>query len=698
MPLFISGRSLLRPLLFAALSLTALADEGMWLFTDPPRQTLREKYNFEPDAAWLDHLRLSSVKFGAGGSAEFVSEDGLILSNQHVGSRAIQRLSSPEHNYTKDGFYARTRAEEKPCAGLELSVLISMENVTARVNAAVTPDMSDEKAFATRRAAIAAVEKESQDQTGLRSEVITLYQGAEYHLYRYKTYFDIRLVFAPEEQIAFYGGDPDNFEYPRFDLDISFFRAYENGQPAKVDHFLRWSKTGAVENDLILVSGHPGRTDRLRTMAELEYLRDAEFPRFLERQKRAEVLLHAYSARSEENTRRARADLRGAENSRKVRDGALAGLMDPALMRRKQMAEEELRTTVEKDPALAEVRGAWQRIAAAQKKIAASAMEYELLERGYAFNSPLFAHARHLYRAAEERQKPNGERLEEYRESGRASLERGLFAQQPLHNDLETIKLADSLMYLAEELGFENPLVQKILAGTSPRKRAASLVSGTKLASAQVRKQIYEAGAKGIQEAGDPMLLLAATVDEASRAVRKAVEPETEAIRQAHALIGKARYALRGGTTYPDATSSLRLAFGSVRGYPEDSGWVPFHTTFAGLYERAKEHHAKPPFDLTPRWIDRRKKLDPALALNFVCTADIIGGNSGSPVVNRQGELVGVIFDGNIHSLTANFIYSEEQCRALAVDSRGILEALEKVYQARPLVDELRGSKRRGRR
>jgi hypothetical protein len=670
------------------------ADEGMWLFTNPPREALKVRHGFEPTDAWLDHLRLASVKFGTGGSAEFVSEEGLILSNHHVGRGAVQRLSTPEKNYLRDGFYARTRAEEKPCSGLELRVLVSLEDVTAQVRAAVKPGMGDAEAFGARRAAIARIEKTSQDQTGLRSEVITLYQGAEYHLYRYKTYTDIRLVFAPEEQIAFFGGDPDNFEYPRYNLDICFFRAYESGQPAKVDHFLKWSRAGALENELVFVAGHPGRTDRLRTMAELEYLRDVEFPRYLKRQKRVEVLLHAYSARSAENARRARPDLRGVENGRKVRDGALAGLMDPELMKRKRAEEQQLRAAVAGDPALVEAKGAWERIAAAQQTIARNCGEYDLLERGFGFNSGLFNYARHLYRAAVERQKPNGERLEEYRDSALPSLERGLSAVQPIYPDLETIKLADSLTFLAEELGFENPVVQKILDGASPQKRAALLIARSGLADVGIRKQLYRAGAEGLKGTADPMIELAATVDDASRAARRQIERETEAIRQAHALIGKARFALKGATVYPDATSSLRLAFGLVSGYFEGDKAVPFQTTYAGLFQRAEEHGGMPPFDLPQKWMERRKKLDPKVALNFVCTADIIGGNSGSPVVNRDGELVGVIFDGNIQSLTANFIYTDEQCRALAVHSNGIIEALRRVYRTQSLIAELLGEKR----
>jgi hypothetical protein len=669
----------------------AWADEGMWLYNRPPRKLVEERYGFVLTDAWLEHLQKSSARFGSGGSAEFVSEDGLVLSNHHVGAGALQRLSTAEHNYLRDGYYARTREQEKPCPGVELNVLMSIEEVTARVNAAVKPGMSDTDAFKARRAVIAAIEKESQDQTGLHSEVITLYQGAEYHLYRFKRYTDVRLVFAPEEQIAFYGGDPDNFEYPRYDLDICVFRAYENDRPAKVQHYLKWSRSGPAENELVFVSGHPGRTDRLRTVAELEYLRDLEYPRTLERLNRLEVLLGAYSARSAENARRARNELFGVRNGRKVRTGALAGLLDPNNMQARQTAEQALRTAVSTNAALSDTAAAWDRIANAQKAIAAHSLEYDLLERGWGFGSGLFTYARHLVRAADERQKPNGERLAEYRESARASLELGLFAEQPLYPDLETLKLADSLTFMAKELGYEHPVVRKVLAGKSPHERAAELVNGTKLASSATRRALYLCDAQGLKDAGDAMLNLARLVDPESRAVRELQEPQTEAIRQAHAQIGKARYALGGTNAYPDATSSLRLAFGTATGYQEEGRHIPFETTYGGLFERAAEHHNAAPFDLPERWLKQRSKLNLKTPMNFVSTADIIGGNSGSPVVNRQGEFVGVIFDGNIQSLVADFLYTEEQARALAVHSSGIIEALLKVYGARPLVEELLG-------
>ena len=669
------------------------ADEGMWLFNDPPKKLLKQRYGFDATDAWLEHVQKSSVRFNSGGSGEVVSEDGLIMSNHHVGADALQKLSDKDHDYLKNGFHARTLAEEKPAKDLELNILMSIEDVTARVNAAVKPGMSDEAAFKARRAIMAEIEKESKDKTGLRSDVVTLYQGGRYHLYRFKRYTDVRLVFAPEQQIAFYGGDPDNFEYPRFDLDISFFRAYENGQPAKFQHYLKWGR-GTAEKDLVFVSGHPGRTSRLLTMDELIYVRDYRLPKALSRLYRLEVLLTAYSGRSQENARRAKDDLFGVQNSRKANKGRLEGLLDPAVMATKAANEKKLRDAVSASAEFEDARDAWDRIATAQKVIADNARVYNLIEAGTAFNSELFGIARVLLRAGEERPKPNGERLREFVESGRESLELQLFSDKPIYNDLEELQLADSLTYLAEELGVTNSLAQQILAGKSPRDRAAQLISRTKVHDVAFRKKLYEGGAAAVTAAEDPMIELARAVDAEARALRKIMETQGEVKQQAHAKIAKARFAVEGTSTYPDATFTLRLAYGTVKGYKEGGKEIPAHTTFAGLYERATEQQYRPPFDLPKIWLDRKRKLDLKTPFNFVSTADIIGGNSGSPVIDRGGELVGIIFDGNIQSLVLDFIFTDEVARAVSVDSRGILEALRKVYDAKNVVAELTTGKR----
>jgi len=672
-----------------SLQLSTHADEGMWLFNDPPRKLLKERYNFDVTDQWLEHVQKSSVRFNSGGSGSFVSEDGLVMSNHHVGADTLQKVSTKEHDYLKDGFSARTLADEIPAKDLELNVLMNIEDVTARVNAAVKQDLSDEEAFKARRAVMAQIEKESKDKTGLRSDVVTLYQGGLYHLYRFKRYTDVRLVFAPEQQIAFFGGDPDNFEYPRYDLDICFFRAYENGKPAKVEHHLTWSQKGTAKDDLVFVSGHPGRTSRLLTMDELEYTRDYRLPKTLARLYRLDVLLTAYSARNKENARRAKEELFGIQNSRKALNGKLAGLLDPSVMARKASDEKKLRDAVAAREELKEARGAWERIAESQKIIAENARVYNLLEGGMAVNSELFGIARTLLRAAEERPKPNGERLREFTESSRESLELQLFSEKPIYNDLEELQLADSLTYLVEEMGATNQMVQQILAGKSPRQRATELVQRTKVGDVSLRKKLYEGGKKAVEPTKDPMLDLAKLVDPVAREVRKIIETQGEVKQQAHAKIAKARFALIGTSTYPDATFTLRLAFGTVSGYEEGGKFIPPHTTIAGLYERAAEHDYAPPFDLPKIWLDRKSKLDLKTPLNLISTADIIGGNSGSPTIDRKGELVGIIFDGNLQSLVLDYIYTDEQARALSVDSRGIIEALRKVYRADKLVPEL---------
>jgi hypothetical protein len=681
-------------LAFLGLLPVARADEGMWLFNNPPRKYLKDKYNIDLTDAWLEHVQKSSVRFNSGGSGSFVSADGLVMTNHHVGADALQKFGDKDHNYLRDGFHAKTRAEEKRCLDLELNVLMSIEDVTDRVAAAVTPDLSPDKAAAARRAAMAVIEKESTEKTKLRSDVVTLYQGGQYHLYRFKKYTDVRLVFAPEQQSAFYGGDPDNFEYPRFDLDMCFFRVYENDKPVKLEHYLKWSKNGAAKDELVFVSGHPGRTDRMNTVAELEYLRDTGFPSVLQRLYRLEVMLLSWSGRDDENARRAKEMLFSVQNSRKAREGGLGGLLDPAIMSRKKDAEQKLRAAVAQDSKLKAAVESWDKIAAAQKVISENAKRSLLLERGVAFNSDLFGIARTLYRAADELPKPNGERLREFRDSALESLKFQLFSDEPIYDDFEILKLTNSLTYLTEQVGSNNEFVQKVLAGKSPQERAVELVTGTKIKDVAVRKKLFEGGKDALAAVkDDPMFALLKLVDPYARAVRKTMEAQDEVKSQAYGQIAKVKYAIEGASTYPDATFTLRLAFGPVKGYEENGKPVPFQTTLAGLYERAKEHNNKEPFNLPPRWVERKDKLDLSTPFNFVCTADIIGGNSGSPVINKDAEVVGLIFDGNIQSLVLDFAYSDETARAVSVCSQAIIEALRKVYDAGELADELTGKK-----
>ena len=674
-----------------------VADEGMWLSNNPPLKQFKEKYQFEPTPDWLDHLQKSSVRFNSGGSGSFVSPRGLCITNHHVGLDTLQKISSEKNNYVRDGFYAKSQNDEVKATDLELNVLISIEDVTDRVTGAVQPGMSADDANKARASAIAQIEKESRDKTGLRSDVVTLYQGAQFHLYRYKRYDDVRLVFAPEEQIAFYGGDPDNFEYPRFDLDICIFRAYENGKPAKIDNYLKWNTKGPADGELTFVSGSPGRTDRQLAESELAELRDGELPYLLSMFYRRETFLHAWGARSFENKRRAEQQTRSVENNRKRYDGYLAGLLDPDVWRAIDDRQQKLGSTPE-------VTALFDKIKKAQEETAKILPLYNYFEqfRGRpeadyraprAFYSTLFEYARRLLRHGDEMTKPNGERFPEFRDSYRESLELELFSSHPVYDDYEIVRLTDSLTDMTERFGADDALVKQVLAGKSPVDRATELVTGTKLKDVALRKQLYAGGASAVATAKDPMIELARMVDGPARNARKVFEAQDEIKEQAYAEIAKARFALEGTSTYPDATFTLRLSYGTVRSYEERGKKIPALTTTAGLYQRGAEHNNQPPFDIPKRWLDRKAKLNPNTPFNFVSDADIIGGNSGSPVVNKANEFVGIIFDGNIQSLVLDCIFSDKQARAVSVDSAAITEALRNVYDAQPLVSELLSTK-----
>ena len=686
----------LRSLLLTLAVLTtfglARADEGMWLFNKPPLETLKTKYGFEPSAAWLEHLQKSCVRFSTGGSGSIVSANGLVMTNHHVGSDVLQKFSTKENDLLKNGFYAATPDKELPCDDLYLDCLWSIEDVTARIMAAGKDGMSSAEKSAARRAEMSAVEKESNAATGLKSEIVTLYQGGRYHLYRYKTYTDVKLVMAPEKDSAFYGGDPDNFEFPRYCLDMCFFRVYADGKPLQFEHYLRWSKNGSVQNDLVFVAGHPGTTERLKTVDDMRWMRDYVNPLALARLWRREVQMQTFSGRSAENARLMETDLFSVQNSRKARTGILQGLLDPQLMSEKIAAEKQLRAAVAANPEWqARWGAAWDRLTATRETARSMYVRYQAMGgSGMNMGSKLFAIAKDLTRGAVEQQKPEGQRLREYRDSARKTLEIGLFSPAPIDPGMEIDALASALSRMAEALGGEDPTVLVALAGRSPHARAEELVRDTKLRDVAERKRLATGGAAAVLASTDPMIRLVRDLDPQARALRKKWEDEIESIeRECYALIAEARFAVDGDKTYPDATFTLRLSFGQVLPYEENGAKVEAYTDMGGIFERSAERKNAYPFELPESWVEAKAKLNAATPFNFVSTCDIIGGNSGSPVVDREGSVVGLIFDGNIQSLVGNVAYTERQARAVSVDSRAMIEALRNIYGAGKLADEL---------
>jgi len=666
----------------------ALADEGMWLFNAFPKERVQARYGFAPNQAWLDHVRLSSVRFNNGGSGSFVSADGLAFTNHHVGADCIQKLSKAGTDYMKTGFYAKTHADEAKCPDLELNVLMNIEDVSAKVKASGNPGMSAAEAGQAQRAAMSAIEKDCTTSTGMRCDVVTLYSGEVFHLYQYKKYTDVRLVFAPEFDAAFFGGDPDNFTYPRYDLDISFFRIYENDKPVHLEHYLKWSKTGVKDGDLVFVPGNPGNTERLKTVSQLQFLKDVDYPTRLANYKRRIALFQKFAAESVENARIAQEDIFGYQNSQKAITGYFEGLRDLAAMSAKNMAErQQEKLYIEKHP---QGPNPWEEIANSVKVEREIYTPLLYTERMRGFNSDLAQFSRWIVRAAEEKSKPNGERLREYRDSALPSLEQRLFSSAPVYKNFEAVLLADSLAQMQEALGADDPAVKAVLGGKSPAEVAKTAIDDTKLDDVAVRKQLYEGGKSAVEASTDPLIVLMRNVEPEARSFRKRYDDEVDAVeRRDGAAIAKARFEQSGFNQPPDATFTLRLSYGGVNGYQENGKNIPYFTTVVGAFQHADEHGNKSPYALAESWTKMKSKLALSTPLNFVSTPDIIGGNSGSPTVNKAGEVVGIIFDGNIQSLPANFFYDDRQGRAVSVDSRGIIEALRQIYSAAPLADEL---------
>ncbi len=672
-----------------AIASPSFAAEGMWTLDNLPKSQMQAEFGFTPTDAWVQKVMRSSVRLAGGCSGSFISGDGLVLTNHHCIVGCIGDLSSADEDLMRDGFLAKSRADERQCPNFEINRLESISDVSGRISEA-TKGLSGEAFANAKRAAQSAIESEcaGEDRNRVRCDVVDLYQGGVQHLYRYTRFQDVRLAFAPEFAAGFFGGDPDNFNFPRYNLDMGLLRVYEDGKPVELEDFFPLNPEGAAEGELVMITGHPGSTQRLLTVSQLEALRDKSLIDRLLSLAEMRGLLLQFGALGEEQARQAQNDLFGVENSFKALRGRQTTLNDPAVFEAKRKEEESLKAFVAADPKLSEEIGdPWSAIAEATRVSREIETAYNMLEGAGAFRTGYFGLARTLVRGADERAKPNAERLREFGEAGLPRVEQGLFAERPLYPDFEIVKLGWSLSKLREELGADHPVVRQVLGKDSPQQLAERVIRGTKLGDVAVRRALWEGGVDAIAKSDDPMIALARAVDPAARELRARYEREVQAVtQQAAEKIARARFAQLGTGVYPDATFSLRLSYGAVQGWEWAGETVPAMTQIRGLYERAT---GSDPYKLAPSWESSREKLDLDLPMNFVSTNDIIGGNSGSPVINAKAEVVGLVFDGNIHSLGGAFWYDARINRSVSVHSAVMIEALRKVYDADHLADEI---------
>ena len=677
----------------------AFADEGMWTYNNFPAAKVKAKYGFEPSKEWLNHLQLASVRIAGGCSASIVSPDGLVMTNHHCARECIENLSgNMKKDFNRDGFFAKTEKDEAHCPGMELNQLVEITDVTKKMTDA-TKDVAPEKFAETQKTTQAALEKECQTGDEFRCEVVTLYRGGRYDLYKYRRLQDIRLVFAPEDGIAFFGGDPDNFMFPRYDLDVSFVRIYgKDGKPAKQEHYLGWSDGSIKEGDVTFVSGNPGGTSRGLTVAQLDDDRDYRMPLTLMKMAELRGFITMYQARGAEQKRHSNDLLFGVENGLKAYKGRHAALADKAFYGQLVKNEQDFRAKVKAKPELEKQYGqVWDTIAGLVKKQQAYRKEYNALEKGP--QSELFSFARGFIRYGEESGKPNGERLKEYTDARLPQFKAHMLAMVPVYDELEIATLTWSLTKMREDLGPDHPVIKRVFGTKSPQEIATAAVKGSKLkdikvdpktgvATGGLRKELFDGGKAKIDASKDPMIELARAFDADARAIRKKYETEVDGpIKKQQELLAKARFAVYGDASYPDATFTLRLSYGAVKGYEENGAQVKPFTTIAGAFDR---HTGADPFALPKSWLTAKAKLGQDVPFNFVTTNDIIGGNSGSPVVNQKGEVVGLVFDGNIQSLGGDYGFDESVNRTVAVHSAALIEAMDKVYGAKRLVDEIK--------
>ncbi len=683
--------------LMAISSASAFAAEGMWTPDNLPKAEIQQQFGFTPDAKWAEHVQKAALRLAGGCSGSFVSPNGLVLTNHHCVNSCVQQLSSADKDYIKSGFLAKDEKDEVKCPEIELNRLDQITDVTARVQQA-TAGKSGEAYSKAERAIKSAIEKEcaGNESETTRCDVVTLYHGGVYSLYRYHRYQDVRLAFAPELEAAFFGGDPDNFNFPRYDLDMGLLRAYENGKPVRPKDYFPFSKNGAGEGEMTVIVGNPGGTDRQLTVSQLELARDDQVISYLLFLAERRGLLTQFRNESAEHWRIAQSDLFGTENSYKVLRGRLSALQDPAVFDLKRAQEKELRDFVDADPARKQKYGeAWDEIAKAVAVERNIDDRHSYIESARGFYSRYFGYARTLVRGAAERSKPDAERLREYTDARLPGLTQNLFSTAPIYPDYEKVKLGWSLTKLREILGTDDAFVKKVLGKESPDDLAKRLVDGSKLGDPAVRKALWEGGADAIAKSDDPFIMLARSVDGDARAIRARYENDVESVVDKNSeLIAAARFEKYGTSVYPDATFTQRFSFGKVEGWDEKGVPVKPFTTIGGAFEHATGSY---PFALPQSWLDAKAAghLNLDQRYDFVSTNDIIGGNSGSPVVNRNAEVVGLVFDGNIHSLGGNYWYDARLNRAVSVHSGAIMEALRNVYHADALVKELEAARKR---